>query len=41
MEKFERDIFEQLGNLFYSIAKDQQVVPLQFGELKMLLRKDC
>lgn len=40
MEKFEREIFEQLGNLFYSIAKDQHVTPLQFGELKMILRKD-
>lgn len=40
MENFERKIFEQLGNLFYAIAKDQHVAPLQFGELKMLLRKD-
>ena len=40
MENFKREIFEQLGNLFYSIAKDQHVAPLQSGELKMLLRKD-
>lgn len=40
METFEREIFEELGNLFYSIAKDQHVTPLQFGELKMLLQKD-
>ena len=40
MEKFEKEIFEQLGNLFYAIAKDQDIVPLQFGELKMILRKD-
>ena len=40
MESFTREILEQLGNLFYAIAKDQHVAPLQFGELKMLLRKD-
>ncbi len=40
MENFKHDIFEQMGNLFYAIALDQHVEPLQFGELKMLLRKD-
>ena len=40
MENFKREIFEQLGNLFYAIARDQQVAPLEFGKLKMLLKKD-
>ena len=40
MENFKRGIFEQLGNLFYAIARDQHVAPIEFGELKMLLRQD-
>jgi hypothetical protein len=40
MENFKREIFEQLGNLFYAIARDQHVAPLEFGKLKMLLKKD-
>ena len=35
-----RDIFEQIGNLFYSIAADQHVKPLEVGELKALISKD-
>ncbi len=35
-----RDIFEQVGNLFYSIAADQHVKPLEVGELKSLISKD-
>lgn len=40
MENFKREIFEQLGNLFYALAADQQISPMESGELKMLLRKD-
>ncbi|MDH4296415.1 MAG: hypothetical protein OEV74_09060 [Cyclobacteriaceae bacterium] len=40
MDSFKREIFEQLGGLFYAIAKDQHVAPLEFGQLKMLLRND-
>lgn len=40
MENFRREIFEQLGNLFYALAADQHVSPIASGELKMLLRKD-
>jgi hypothetical protein len=39
METFEKEVFEKLGNLFYAIAKDQHVKPLEFGELKMIIRK--
>lgn len=35
-----RDIFEQVGNLFYAIAADQHVKPLEVGELKSLISKD-
>lgn len=35
-----RDIFEQIGNLFYAIAADQHVKPLEVGELKALISKD-
>lgn len=34
-----RDIYEQIGNLFYAIAADQHVKPLENGELKMLIIK--
>lgn len=40
MESFKREIFEQLGNLFYALAADQRVSLVASGELKMLLRKD-
>jgi len=40
METFKREIYEKLGNLFYAIAKDQNIAPLEFGQLKMLMRKD-
>lgn len=39
METFEREIFKKLGNLFYAIAKDQHVEAMEFGELKMIVRK--
>lgn len=35
-----RDVFEQIGNLFYSIAADQNVKPIEAGELKSLISKD-
>ena len=35
-----RDVFEQIGNLFYAIAADQQLKPLEAGELKFLISKD-
>lgn len=34
-----RDVFEQIGNLFYSIAAGQHVKPLEVGELKALISK--
>ena len=40
MENFKREIFEQLGKLFYALASDQRVSAMASGELKMLLRKD-
>lgn len=39
METFKQKIFEKLGNLFYAIARDQQVKDMEFGELKMIIRK--
>ena len=39
METFEQEIFKKLGNLFYAIAKDQHVEAMEFGELKMIIRK--
>jgi hypothetical protein len=39
--KFEnRDIFEQIGTLFYAIAAEQHVKPLEVAELKMLISRD-
>lgn len=35
-----RDIFEQLGNLFYAIAAAQHVKPLEVAELKSLISND-
>ena len=40
METFKREIYEKHGNLFYAIAKDQNITLLEFGQLKMLMRKD-
>ena len=40
MKNFKREIFEQLGNLFYAVASDQAIPPMASGELKMLLKKD-
>lgn len=35
-----KDIFEQIGNLFYAIAADQNVKPIEVAELKSLISKD-
>jgi hypothetical protein len=35
-----RDIFEQIGNLFYAIAAEQKVKPLEGAELKFLISED-
>lgn len=35
-----RDIFEQIGNLFYAVAVEQGVQPIEAGELKSLISKD-
>lgn len=35
-----RDIYEKLGILFYAIATDQHIKPLEVGELKLLISKE-
>ncbi|MCD9015147.1 hypothetical protein [Parachryseolinea silvisoli] len=35
-----RDIFEQIGTIFYAIAAEQHVKPLEVAELKMLISRD-
>lgn len=35
-----KDVLEQIGNLFYAIAADQHVKPLEVAELKSLISKD-
>ncbi len=35
-----RDVFEQIGNLFYAIAAEQHVKPLEVAELKLLISRD-
>ncbi len=40
MEAFKREIFEQLGNLFYAVAVEQHMSLIASGELKMAVRKD-
>ena len=40
METFKREIFERLGNLFYSLAAEQHMASITSGELKMAVRKD-
>ena len=32
-----RDVYEQIGNLFYAIAADQKIKPLEVGELKFFI----
>lgn len=40
MKSDSREFFEQLGNLFYSLAVDRSVEPIEISELKMLISKD-
>lgn len=40
MKKINREFFEQLGNLFYSLAVDRSVKPIEFSELKLLISKN-
>lgn len=40
MKAEDRDLFEQIGNLFYSIATDQHVKAIEVAELKSLISKD-
>jgi hypothetical protein len=35
-----RDIYEQIGNLFYAVATDQHVAPMELAKLKSLISKD-
>jgi hypothetical protein len=35
-----RDIYEQIGNLFYAVATDQHVAPIELAELKSMISKD-
>ena len=35
-----REFFEQMGNLFYSLALDRSIEPIEFSELKMLISSD-
>jgi hypothetical protein len=39
MNPSNREFFEQLGNLFYSLAVDRSVEPIEFSELKLLISK--
>ena len=40
MKMDNRDVYEQLGNLFYAIATDQMIKPLEIGQLKMLISEE-
>ena len=40
METFSREIFEQLGSLYYAMATEQDTPLLISGELKMAIKKD-
>jgi hypothetical protein len=35
MKSDSREFFEQLGNLFYSLATDRSIEPIEFSELKL------
>jgi hypothetical protein len=35
-----RDIFEQIGTLFYAVAVEQHIKPLEVAELKLLISRD-
>lgn len=40
MKTDNREFFEKLGGLFYSLAADRGIQPLEFSELKMLVSRD-
>jgi hypothetical protein len=40
METFRKEIFEQLGKLFYALAVEENMSLIASGELKMAVRKD-
>jgi hypothetical protein len=40
MKSDSREFFEQLGNLFYSLAMDRSIEPIEISELKMVISKD-
>jgi hypothetical protein len=40
MQSNSRELFEQLGKLFYSLAADRSIEPIEVSELKMLISKD-
>jgi hypothetical protein len=40
MKPDDRELFEQLGKLFYSLAIDRAIEPIEVSELKMLISKD-
>ena len=40
MKTNNREFFEQLGNLFYALAVDHSIKPIEVSELKMLISKD-
>jgi hypothetical protein len=40
MKTDNREFFEQLGNLFYSLGVDRSVEPIEISEFKMLISKD-
>lgn len=39
MKTDNREFFEQLGNLFYALAVDRSIEPIEFSELKMIISK--
>jgi hypothetical protein len=40
MKSDSREFFETLGNLFYSLALDRSIEPIEISELKMVISKD-
>jgi hypothetical protein len=40
MKTDNREFFERLGDLFYSLAVDRSIKPIEFSELKMIISKD-
>jgi hypothetical protein len=40
MKSDSREFFEQLANLFYALAVDRSIEPIEFSELKMLISKE-